>query len=441
MTVQHWGLARRELLRRLGVGAACLPLLSAGRARAAAPRRTLVVVVQSLGYRMSSWLPPLGPLTGSLPSSTAPLEPHKEDLIFLPDLTDQSLPAGTSGLLGYGTILYGLPDVVGTSYREPNGPTVDQVVGRSTGGSRRSIVLGVQIDRPPRASDAPGARRCSWAGPGQPINPEQDPFRSYDALFGGRVPDDTETRRLLLERRSILDYVGGSLDQFGKRLGSDDRAAIQGHQQAIRDLENELQSGGGAGDGCGAPGSATPVDLEAPENFPVILKIQMDLLVAALRCGLTQVVVLQLCDAAAKNVALSFVPGVPPPYVSPLAGSWYELGHNPVIGGVDRKRLIDQWLMQRFSELLDRMKAVTTPDGTLLDGGVVLWANTMQDGANRDAQHIPWVLAGRCGGYFKTGQVAASAGKPTSSVLAELCRALGVAGEPFGKGLEILRAP
>jgi hypothetical protein len=50
----------------------------------------------------------------------------------------------------------------------------------------------------------------------------------------------------------------------------------------------------------------------------------------------------------------------------------------------------------------------------------------MNDGADGNAQKLPWLLAGKCGGYLKTGQVADSAGKPLHGVLAELCNAMEV---------------
>src|SRR5439155_26950526 len=100
--------------------------------------------------------------------------------------------------------------------------------------------------------------------------------------------------------------------------------------------------------------------------------------------------------------------------------------------GGDAKRVVDKWFMSRLAQLLEMMKASGTAGATLLDASVVLWATTMRDGADRNTQSVPWLLAGKCGGYFKTGQVADSAGKPLHGVLAEICNAMDVPVEFFG---------
>jgi hypothetical protein len=41
----------------------------------------------------------------------------------------------------------------------------------------------------------------------------------------------------------------------------------------------------------------------------------------------------------------------------------------------------------------------------MLDNSVILFANHMGDGYRHDSVNIPWVTAGKCGGYLKTGQL------------------------------------
>jgi hypothetical protein len=123
--MKDWHLARRELLKGLGVGLACLSLLRATRSWAAPapPPRRLMVIELNHGYRQMSWRPPVGPLaTQPLPDSCAPLEPHKQDLIFLPDLANPGVPATTSGHGAFGVMFYGLPSDEGAGgFRQPRG--------------------------------------------------------------------------------------------------------------------------------------------------------------------------------------------------------------------------------------------------------------------------------------------------------------------------------
>jgi len=57
--MKNWDLSRRDLLRALGVGAGCLPLLNASRVWSQAgdvPTRMLIVA-STEGYRQEFWSP------------------------------------------------------------------------------------------------------------------------------------------------------------------------------------------------------------------------------------------------------------------------------------------------------------------------------------------------------------------------------------------------
>jgi hypothetical protein len=65
----------------------------------------------------------------------------------------------------------------------------------------------------------------------------------------------------------------------------------------------------------------------------------------------------------------------------------------------------------------------------------------MESGDSHATQSVPWLLAGKAGGYLSTGQCAASAGKSINDAMAEICKALDVAPAPhYGTGLPGLKA-
>jgi hypothetical protein len=406
----------------------------------AAAARNLICVLQTGGYIQSAWRPSVGPLAPTLPTSCQPLEPHKGDLIFLPELTDPSMTSctlATCGRLAYGTIFYGLPSVGGGTYKEPLGPTVDQVVAAGLGG-RPSLALGVQLDRLPQFTTALGGRRCFWSGAGRPISPQLDPHATYQSLFTGPSADPQLIRRLIAEKKSLLDYVGRSLEQFATYVGTSDRPPVQAHLQSIRDLERLLDVRDPAALSACARGVSIPqVDVVSAGAYPTIVALQLQLAVIALACGVTSAATLQLSDAGGANVDVRFV-GVQDIRNAPP--TWLSVSRDPTTAGLAGKRMIDQWCMERFASLLQLLKSRPEGSGTMLDSTVVLWANHMDDGRAQSAQKIPWILAGKAGGYFKTGQCASSSGRPLTGVLAEICNALGVAAHPFGAALDGLRA-
>ena len=137
---------------------------------------------------------------------------------------------------------------------------------------------------------------------------------------------------------------------------------------------------------------------------------------------------MQLSDSSGNNINFAFVEGVPAQgtgYKSQFR-NYHDVGHNPVMNGVDHKRIVDRWMMEQFAHLITEMKAVPDEGGTLLDNSLILWGNHMQDGSNHIAGKIPWLLAGKCGGYFNVGQCLPSAGKPLNGVMSDICLAFGV---------------
>jgi len=454
-TVTDWALARRDLLKGLGVGAACLPLLSAGRAKAAGKNLRLIICHTSEGYRMQYWHPQsAGPLASqTLPDSLSPLEKHKADLIVMPVLDNVGFGTGASGGHGsYGSVYYGLePGKV--SYKQPKGSTFDQVIATAlpkNASGRPCLPLHVQIDRSPQSEPSkPASNRCFW-NKGQPINPIGDPYQIYGEIFGGGAPampgamqpaaDKAAVDHLMLHRKSILDYVGRRLDAFKSRLGTDDKVAIDAHHESVRELELQLQQAPVAGGKC-APHPGTMIDLTNGASYPKILDAHLYLMVDALKCGITNIASLQTSDSSGNNINFGFVPGVPQMGTGYKTAyrNYHDLGHNPVLGGTDHKRIVDKWFMQQFSVLLDRMKEVPEDGGTLLSNSAVLFGNHMLDGSSHDGNHLPWIMAGQLGGFLKTGQCIADH-RPTNGLMTELCTAFGVANSPFGYNLPEVRA-
>jgi hypothetical protein len=448
--MRNWELSRRALLKDLGVGAACLPLFHAGRASAAPAEGKLLIVQATEGYRTSAWLPRDGSLMAApLPPSSSPLERHKADLVFLHDMANRGFPCDACGHGAYGTIYYGLPPRPGTGeYAEPNGPTVDQVIARALGNSasgRPSFHAAVEIQLPPSLG-GPGHNHCFWAGPNQPMNYELDPVATYANVFGGsggpgQPVDDTAARRLLARRQSILDYVGDTLSQFALRLGAEDRMIAQQHAASVRQLETQLSAIVGQRASCGAAPMG-PLDDGNMKMYEAVYDAYAALIVALLKCGVTRVATLQLADATGDSIDFgAFVPMIPATGTGykTIYRNWHDLGHHPVMNGVDHKQIVDQWWMAKLARLIDELKAAPDPaGGSLFDHSVTLWGNHMHEGSDHGAQAIPWILAGSCNGYFKTGQCLGK--NDTTMVLADICQAMGVTTHPFGSSFAGLRA-
>jgi hypothetical protein len=64
----------------------------------------------------------------------------------------------------------------------------------------------------------------------------------------------------------------------------------------------------------------------------------------------------------------------------------------------------NQYHVQQFAYLLERLKGISEGDGTLLDHSLVMFCSNLFDGDKHQADHMPILLAGH-GGGLKTGRV------------------------------------
>jgi hypothetical protein len=431
----NWKLARRDLLKKLGVGAAVLPLLRATNAFAAGPNKRFMVLQMSEGLRQQYWKPAVGSLlTGPLPVTLQAFEKYRADMTIIPGLNN---PGGGGGHGSYGCVYYGLGGTGGGQYKEPTGKTVDQIIANGLGKPASgflSIHTAVQFDRPPTSTGMPGGRRAFWAGAGAPISPQLDPYMTYKAIFAGgdsgptTTTDPAAVQKMIARRKSLLDYVGGSLDDFKSRLGKADRDAIDHHHESVRQLETQLAQVPVDSGKCGGEPMAG-IDLAPYDKYPAVMKAHTNLMVAALKCGITNVVTIQTGDSSGNNINFgAFVPGLPATsknnYKSPYR-NWHDLGHNPIMDGQDHKKIVDRWFMDRWAEVFDQMKAVPEEGGTLFDNTVTLIGNHVEEGANHNSNAIPWMLFGKGWGKLNAGNCIGGGGA-VKGVMAAICEAFGV---------------
>ena len=249
-------------------------------------------------------------------------------------------------------------------------------------------------------------------------------------------------------QKSILDSVIGDLNRFANVVGTADKANIEAHLGYVRDIETGLAGVMGTGMGsagtgpvtmgngaaCGVPTGATAtgsskVAFHNTDNIPMIAKLHMDLTIAAFAADLTRVAVMQIGDQGAAHLILSWPPC-----------NYKSGGPNPGRCKYGRR----EWLSRHRSSQRARqsrvrhlvpvpvglrhrpMKSIVDPSGkSMLDSSVVVGMNNMRTGTH-ETTGVPVVMAGSCGGYFKTGRsLALPPGTPNNGLLVALCNAMG----------------
>ncbi len=421
--------SRRQIIRGLGLGAAALPLLATERpARAAARTKRLFIVAAEQGTLEEEFWPRGSGTSLSdlkLGSVTEPLAPFAQDLLFLGGLNIKSMSeegkgGGHEAWLG---MLTGMKyaSYTGDDFIQPGGPSIDQAIAVELQKRRPTAFASLNVTASTTFADQLSSRSFSSIGRGQVNDAEKDPGRLFDRVFSGLSGAEGQGVRLRAARKSVLDHVAGELSVYSKRVGATSRAAIEGHISGIRELELAVTILEASR--CVPParpqvvrlqGDFTTKDksLSAQMLMPTLIRAHSDLLLAAMACDLTRVATMALgVRGAGLGTVLSSWPGIPSDIGPDGAADHHIALTHAGYGSPEakaRKAAVERFVMSQFAYVVGELKRrpdPMDPGRSMLDNSAVLFINDMNNGAGHGYSGVPWVLAGSCGGYFKTGRV------------------------------------
>ncbi len=288
----------------------------------------------------------------------------------------------------------------------------------------------------------------SYHGPEQPAVNERNPWYAYQDLMGLSGLDDLALQRLVARRESVLDLVEEDFMRLESHdLSANDRAKLDMHLTAIRDLEIAMGDAGLVP--CTLPETRaaelealSPGEVENDSMFPIVGRMHMDVLALAIACGATRAATLQWGSGAGGPIFTWG--GMNHQY------NHHKLSHgntaddcsgSAVAGYLDMLFDIDTWFAGELAYLLGLLDGYSEGDGTVLDHSCVLWMNELSDGKGHDFRDLPIVMAGSCGDYLRTGQyikVTANDNTlndddvPHSKLLTTILNAVGVQTTTFG---------
>lgn len=438
-------LDRRTFLRGLGGAAISLPFLEAslpGLAHAKPqnssngkyPKR-FIVFFHPNGVIPDAWWPKK---TGNkekdfeLHDSLSPLKSFKDKLLFMKGVHMDSVGAGPGGphQQGMGGVLTARPlqegNMVGNDGSLAgwgDGISIDQAIANKIGKVTpyKSLNLGVR-------GDAHGGSRVrtrlSYAGPAQPIPPQNDPRKVFEQIFSNFDPNSEGNDEILKKRTSVLDTVQDQFERLKKRVGSRDRKKLDRHLQKIREIERRLQNTGG-GEACRVPGKPKEQKANSEKTMKDIAELQTELAVLALACDLTRVATIQISNS---------VNHIRYPWVNSM-GDGHALSHAGPSNSQAKKEWIkrDTWHAEQFNYLLEELSKIPEGDGTMLDNTMLLWVQEISVGNTHSHKDMPFILAGNVADTFRTGRfIEFSGGKYHNDLLAALGKAYGLNTDTFG---------
>jgi len=408
---KKWLSSRRALLGGLGAaGAFALLPRSQAVAQASTPKRFIVVHVPE-GMWSDAERPAVG--AASLGPIFGPLDPFRARLTALDGLELRSRDNGPGGDGHHRGVPHMLTCTEMADDANAGGPSIDQKIASLIGSDTkfRSLQFAVRIVY----GDTNAA--LIWGAARERLPAMQDPWEAYQRIFGDFTPTEPTTPRIDL-RRSALDHAVSEIAALSPKLAASDRERLESYHTSLRDIERRLDSIPSPGT-CVQPVLGNEMDARAESLYPDMGKLQMDLMVAALRCDVTRVASLQWGNS---NDQCSY------PWLG-VNTLGHDLAHSDAS---DKKQTVYNWYAKQFAYLLGELDAVQEGAGTMLDNTVVLWASEFGDSNGHKGEDLLWLLMGNAGGYLKQGQVLQLNNRSVSDLHATIGNAFGVPDRTFG---------
>jgi len=415
--------------------AVALPFLDAmapAFAASSAPNKVrMAFVYVPNGIDMRNWNPDYeGPLT-TLPRILKPLEPFKDDLLLMGNLTHNTGRALLDGAGDHGrccgSYLTGIQVKKSTSDIKA-GVSMDQLVAREVGGQTRfpSLELGLEDAR--QSGDCDSGYSCAytnnlaWRSETQPLPPVLDPRALFERLFGNGVALSPEARaRQSLYRRSILDFVTDDTRKLEASLGPTDRRKLDEYLSSIREVERQIER---------AEKDNAQIDPHmekpygVPADFAEHFKLMTDMVTIAFQADLTRVLTFLVThegtSRAYREIGISD-------------------GHHPLthhrnqLDMMEKVSQINEYHMKQFALWIAKLKSVQEGGRSLLDNCMIVYGAGLSDGNRHLHEDLPAVIAGRAGNYIKTGRrVVYRRETPMCNLFLTMMDRMGVHMEHFG---------
>jgi len=428
-------LDRRTFLRGIGT-AVSLPFLDAmvpafAAPRAAKPPVRMAFVYVPNGIDMRNWNPSYEGKLGELPRILKPLEPMKDDILLLGNLTHNTGRALLDGPGDHGrccgSYLTGI-QVKKTLTNIKAGVSMDQIVAKEVGQATRFASLEIGLEDARQSGDCDSGYSCAytnnlaWRSETQPLPPILDPRALFERLFGdGVILSPAAKARQAKYRRSILDFVTEDTKKLETNLGPTDRRKLDEYLSSIREVERQIEK---------AESDNSQIDPHmdkpygVPADFAEHFKLMTDMMTIAFQADLTRVMTFLVTHEGTSR-------------------AYRELGisdgHHPLTHHRNQEELMEKvaqinvYHMKQFAAWLEKLKSIKEGDSTLLDHAMIVYGAGLSDGNRHLHEDLPTLIAGTGGGTIKTGRrIVARRETPMCNLFLSMMGRMGVRMEHFG---------
>ncbi len=426
-------LPRRTFLRGIGTAIA-LPYLDAMVPALAAPAKSPIrmgFVYVPNGIDMRHWNPDYEGKLGELPRILKPLEPYKQDILLLGNLTHNGGRALLDGPGDHGRASGGY--LAGVQPRKTMvdikaGISCDQIVAHQVGSHTKfpSLELGLEDGR--QAGDCDSGYSCAytnnlaWKSETQALPPVLNPRDLFERLFGSGAALSPEARaRQNRFRRSILDFVTQDTKKLQRELGSTDNRKLDEYLSSIEEIERQIEKA--ERDNAQIdPGMEKPYGI--PADFAEHFKLMTDMLTVALQADLSRVFSFLVTREGSSRPYREI--GIPD-------------GHHPLThhrndsGMMEKVAQINCYHLRQFAAWVEKLKSIQEGDSTLLGNSMIVYGSGICDGNRHTHEDLPTLVVGRGGNSIHAGRrIVYRKETPLSNLFLTMMDRMGVRAEHFG---------
>jgi Alkyl hydroperoxide reductase, large subunit len=429
-------LPRRTILRGLGTAIALpvldamTPALASSQLPGKTPIRMAFVYVPN-GIDMRHWNPDYEGKLQELPRILKPLEPFKNDITLLGNLTHNNGRALLDGPGDHGRCCASY--LTGVQPRKTMvdikaGISCDQIVANKIGHLTRFASLEVGLEDARQAGDCDSGYSCAytnnlaWRSETQPLPPILDPRALFERLFGsGPVLSPEARARQTRFRRSILDFVSGDTKKLQSDLGPTDRRKLDEYLSSIREIERQLEKA--ENDNAQIdPGMEKPYGV--PADFAEHFRLMTDMITVAFQADLTRVVTFLVTREGTSRPYREI--GIPD-------------GHHPLTHHKNDPEMMEKvaqincYHMEQFAKWIGKLKAIEEGDSNILNNSMIVYGAGLADGNRHTHEDLPTLIAGRGGNYIRPGRrIVYRKETPMSNLFLSMMDCMGVHVEHFG---------
>lgn len=424
-------LSRRSFLRGTGVALA-LPFLESmlpGFARAASlssplapggrPRR-MFAICNNLGLLPDLFFPTGSGRDYTLSPYLELVKGHRNDFSVFSGVSHPNVDGGHPADICF---LTAAPHPGSGSFR--NTISLDQHIAERIGILTRFPSLTLSVNT--------RTRSLSWTGTGVAIPPEDKAAEVFKQLFfQGTAAEVNEQIRKLDTGRSILDTLADQAKELQCSATARDRDRLDQYFTSVRDLEHRLQaSRGWEHKPKPVVNVPVPIDPSSPADYMDKVKVMYDLARLAFETDSTRSITLMLDSVSSPVLTLPDVT---------LNEAYHNLSHHGKSEGKrSQLKVIDEWHMKLFGNLLEDFKAAREGEETLLDRTMILYGSNLGDANSHVTTNMPVILAG---GGFKHGQHLAfdkQRNYPLPNLFATMLQRMGIEEDKFASSTGTMR--